>query len=403
MLQKSILGTLIINGLRVAEDYVPLLEEDYFRGIDRKLFNLIKEKVNNKEDFDGNIIADEIKEKKWTGKPYSYLALLEEEAGPVSLLSIYIEKVKKQITRLKLLDLLTNNGNLEQVSEILRKLEESPREKVIKVNEVMENLNIAIKEEIGVEFKFRFPPLRNMFIGLDRGELTIVGGWTSQAKSSFCIQLANEFAEQGYKVLFCSSEMTEMQIGKRLISLRCHIDSMKFKNLDFTEEEKERIRNEILLINMPFWIARVSKVIEVRRVVRKLQPDIVFVDHIHQMIGPGRSEYEMISNIVVDLKNLAMEENVAMVAVSQLHRKEKESARRPKLSDLRSSGRIEENANNVILLYWSYPITGNEKKKNDMEIISAKSRDGRIGFDKDIIFRPEYYEFSEKYKERGST
>ena len=404
MLQKSILGTLIINGLRTAEDYIPLLQGEYFGGTDRRVFNLIKEKVEKKEDFDGNLIAEEIKEKKWIEKPYSYLALLEEEAGPVSLLPIYIERVKKQITRLKSLDLLSNNGNLEQVLELLRKLEENPKEKVNRINEIMEDLNIAIKEGIGVEFKFKFTPLRKMLVGLDRGELTVIGGWTSQAKSSLCLQLAIEFAEQGYKVLFCSSEMTEPQIGKRIISLRCHINSMKFKSLDFTEEEKERIRNEISLINIPLWMNKISRVVEVRRVIRKLQPDIIFVDHIHQMIGPGRSEYEMISNIVVDLKNLAIEENVAIVAVSQLHRKEKESARRPKLSDLRSSGRIEENANNVILLYWSYPITGNEKKKNDMEIISAKSRDGRIGFDNDITFIPEYYEFTEKLiSERGST
>jgi len=398
MLQKTILGTVIINGLKVAEDYVPLLREEYFVGMDRKLFRLLKQKVNNKEDFDANLIAEEIRERKWMEeKPYSYTALLIKKAGSVSLLPVYIEKLKKQIARIRILN-LANNGNLEKVSEVLQKLEEEPKEKLVKINEVIKYLDVVIKEGIGVEFKFKFPPLKKMLIGLDRGELTVVGGWTSQAKTSFCLQLANEFAEERYKVLFCSSEMTEYQIGRRIMSFRCHIDSMKFKRANFTKEERKRIRDEMSLIDIPFWISKVSRVIEVRRVVRKLQPDIVFVDHIHQMMGPGRSEYEMISNIIVDLKNLAMEENVAMVVVSQLHRKEKEATRRPKLSDLRSSGRIEENANNVILLYWAYPITGNEKKKNNMEIISAKSRDGRIGFDKDIIFKPEYYEFSQEYK-----
>lgn len=298
------------------------------------------------------------------------------------------------------------NDVLEKAQELVAKVaqEISPRSEILPIKEVAESLEMIIKENIGADFPFKFEPLRKRCDGIDRGMLTVIGGYTSQTKTTLSIQLADEFAEDGSRVAICSSETAELQIAQRIICRRCHVDSWKMRKGKLSAEDKMLVREEVEGMDIPLWVSRISTVADVRRVVRKVKPDIVFVDHIHQMVGPGNSEYEMVSNIIIGLKKLAMDENVSMVAVSQLHRTTSEGIRPPRLSDLRSSGRIEENAQLVLLVYWPWQLMGEQARigkvkvnKNHVSLIVAKQTQGPVGSE-DIYFNPDYCELTGVYK-----
>jgi len=246
MIAKTILGTMILEGLNVAKDYIPMLKEEYFDKIcDREIFKIIAKKVEQNEDFDSNIIASELK----TLKPYTYLVKLVNQATSTYLLPNYIEKLKKEFLRNEIPKLLKKDDSLEEVAEIIQKVEgESLKEKAVRIDDVTKSINKMLDEKTGVEFQFEFYPLKKIAVGIDRGMLTVIGGYTGQAKSSLAIQLADDFASNGHKVLFCTSEMTEAEIGRRMIARRCHIDSMKFKTLSFDEEEIEKKNHMILTV-----------------------------------------------------------------------------------------------------------------------------------------------------------
>jgi len=287
------------------------------------------------------------------------------------------------------------------IAEVVQ--ETTPSSEILPIKEVAESLQMIIKENIGGDFPFKFEPLRKRCDAVDRGGLTVIAGHTSQCKTTLSLQLADEFAQDGNRVAICSSETTEIQIAQRIICRRCHIDSWKMRKGKLTGEDKMLISEEVEGMDIPLWVSRISTVADVRRVVRKVKPDIIFVDHIHQMIGEGRSEYEMVSNIIVGLKNLAMDENIHVVAVSQLHRTSQDVIRPPRISDLRSSGRIEENAQLVLLVYWPWQLMGDKAKigkkevgENDVLLIIAKQTQGPVGSD-GIYFNPEYCELTGVY------
>jgi len=419
--EKCILGTMMLDNQAIPSLLDLISEKDFYSEIHRLIFKEIKDLFNDEKAVDVVVLKNRLKEKSQLQKigGASYLADLINSVFTTRNVLYYAEKIKEKRILRDLLSALTsietiihkNNLGVEEIlnksQDIISKVAKEKTEtleNIVSVKDIAESLYTILNENLGVDFPFKFSPLKKFVRGLDRGMLTIIGGYTSHAKSTLSIELADQFASDGIKVLFCSSEMTEMQIVERIICRRCHIDSQKFRNLALTAEEKEAIREEIEIMDIPLWICRVSTVSDIRSFVRKIEPDIVFVDHIHQMVGEGNSEYEMISNIVVGLKNLAMDEDISVVAVSQLHRTTKEGLRSPRLSDLRASGRIEENAQLVIFVYWPYQIKGDQAKinrekatKNDVLLTVAKQTAGPIGYEK-IFFNPQFYELTECYE-----
>jgi len=104
--------------------------------------------------------------------------------------------------------------------------------RVSTIRNVGESLGQIINEGAGAEFPFKFSPLEAKIGGIDRGMLTVIGGFTSQCKTSLVIQLADDFASSDFKTVICSSEMPELQIMQRVLCRRCHIDSENFSISD---------------------------------------------------------------------------------------------------------------------------------------------------------------------------
>ena len=267
-----------------------------------------------------------------------------------------------------------------------------------KLSDIMSKILDSIEKQKGVEFQFSLMDLNRSLSGLARGELLLIGGFTSQGKSSLCIQMAMDFAEQGKKVLFCSSEMSEFETARRILGNYCDlvISDLRQGKLERDISELREVVDTLKSWRVALHI--ISNVEQVRKAVLKYQPDIVIVDHLHNLRGEGRSPYERTTKNIKSLHETCRIEKVGMIVASQLHRPQDEKLRPPRISDLRESGAIEETANSIIMLYWkNQRENGKISEQEVMEVRLVKNRDGKIG-KFTILFEPRYCRFRDIFK-----
>ncbi len=271
---------------------------------------------------------------------------------------------------------------------------------------ILEN---SLKQTLkGTDYKFGVKQLDEYLGGLDRGELLTIGGYTSQGKTGLAIQMAINFAEQGNRVLFLSTEMSPDKVGRRILSNQCLVNLNDLKRGYISTEQKEFVEDTIKRLSKQWQLTlkKVYSIEDVAKCVRKHEPEILFLDYIQNLSGDD--DYVTNTRNIKTLQSLTFHNNISTVCVSQLNRKA-EIVREPRLTDLRGTGRIEECSNIVIMMYWKdrlkpesgRPRYGGEPPEKP-EIIICKNRDGNVGrFGLDFL--PEYAKFvdREEEKEKG--
>jgi replicative DNA helicase len=244
--------------------------------------------------------------------------------------------------------------------------------------------------------------------GIRTGELIIIAGRPSMGKSGLALQIALSAAKNGISVLFVSLEMGHRSLIERAIGMVGDINVSALKNFPQTDRIYEQANEAAHVIskydltiheglNTPEKL--VSFVIEQKKIHKV---DIVFVDYLQLMSAKGKVENRVaeISAISRQLKTLAMDEAIPVVALSQLNREcESRVGHRPRLSDLRDSGSIEQDADIVLLLHREdyYRLAENPSGSEPdgiVEIIIAKNRRGPTGIAK-LVFLPETVKFGD--------
>jgi len=263
----------------------------------------------------------------------------------------------------------------------------------------MEKVIESAENKEGAEFQFDLIDMNRWMGGLARGEEMVIGGYTSHCKSSLALQIGEEQAEKGKKVLICSSEMSNLEIARRVLANYCQIGVIDLRR-GFVGKEQIQIMKDAMetLGGLKMSIVLVNHVRQIQKAVLEAKPDFVIVDHLHNLKGYG-SSYERTTHSIKMLKEIALTDKVGMVGVAQLHRPKDDKARRPLITDLRESGAIEETANSILLLYWenrakNKPIGKFEK----IEARVVKNRDGLVG-KFDLLFETKYCRFLNQSKE----
>lgn len=220
--------------------------------------------------------------------------------------------------------------------------------------------------------------------GFMPGDLVIVGGRPGMGKSAFALHMAASIAGAGYGVLFASLEMPGAQLGQRLMSMiaRQKGVSVPFGSIGngrLTEQQAQAaVEGAQGLADLPIDILEphVRSLPQILSAIRqrlryKNKPPLaaVFVDHIGLINVPGKkSGYESITEITKQLKAIAMEAGITVVALSQLNRQvETREDKRPTLSDLRESGSIEQDADAVVFCYRPHYYLTKQEPPSDVE------------------------------------
>ncbi|TCZ76198.1 replicative DNA helicase [Paenibacillus albiflavus] len=235
-----------------------------------------------------------------------------------------------------------------------------------------------------------FSDLDKMTSGFQRSDLIIVAARPSVGKTAFALNIAENVGLKSKETVgIFSLEMSASQLVKRMVSSEGNVDASRLRTGYFEGEDWEKITMSIgSLSNSNIFIddSPYLTVHEIRSKCRRLKKEnglgLVLIDYLQLIAGRGKGEnrQQEVSEISRMLKQMARELDVPVIALSQLSRGvEQRQDKRPMLSDLRESGSIEQDADIVAFLYRDDYYNKESEKKNTIEIIIAKQRNGPVG------------------------
>ena len=228
--------------------------------------------------------------------------------------------------------------------------------------------------------------------GLNRSDLIIVGARPGMGKTSFALNIARNVAiQQKRTVIFFNLEMSCEQMVNRMLSQEAHVSGKKLRTGELEDEEWERLGKAAgTLCQAPIYLDDTASITvpEMMSRVRRIKDvGLIIIDYLQLMHSAKRTDNRVqeVSEITRSLKIMAKELNVPVIVCAQLARTtEKQSNHRPALADLRESGSIEQDADQVLFLYRD-DYYKNEKddpskvENGTSEVIVAKNRHGETG------------------------
>ena len=250
--------------------------------------------------------------------------------------------------------------------------------------------------------------LDELLSGLQPSTLNIVGARPAIGKTAFALGMATHVAQTTARpVLVFSLEMGHAELTQRILSSESKVDSTKLRTGRLNESDWAKIGRAIGRLEIPLFLddnPRVT-VMEIRAKARRLKMQrgdlaLIMIDYLQLMSGVGNAENRQleVSEISRNLKILARELEVPIVALSQLSRNlEARADKRPMLSDLRESGSLEQDADVVMFLYRDEVYNAESADKGSAEVIVAKHRSGPIGT-KRLVFLAQYTRFDNAAK-----
>ena len=297
--------------------------------------------------------------------------ILRDSYGPHEQADVVLDKAERRIFEIAQKKV---GGTMEPMEKVLHE-----------VFEMIEN-----RGQRGLETGFH--ELDDMMNGLQKGEMIIVAARPSMGKTAFAMNIIEHVAaDLRLPCAVFSLEMSKQQLAQRMLCSRGQIDAHKLRKGMLNSQEYTKLATVVgELAKAPVWVDDSAGLtpLELRAKARrlKLQHDIkcIMIDYMQLMDNPGpESRQQQISEISRAVKSVARELEIPVICLSQLNRMtEGREGHRPRMSDLRESGSIEQDADVVMLLHREdyYRMSDPDfQPDNIAEVIIAKQRNGPTG------------------------
>ncbi|HEY77365.1 MAG TPA: replicative DNA helicase [Thermoflexia bacterium] len=272
------------------------------------------------------------------------------------------------------------------------------------VREVYDHLEEATRQGTVLGLSTGFPDLDRLLGGFRRGSLVIVGARPGQGKSSLLLSFATAALRAGVPAVLFSLEMSAEEVAHRLLAMEAGIDTVRLQTARLRSDEWPVLAEHAgRLATLPLWVDDTPYLTtgDLRAKARRLYAEhglgMVLLDYI-QLAHPSHrydSRYQEIGAITRDLKELAQELKVPVIAASQVSRAvEQRASKRPTLADLRESGNQEADADVVIFPHREEAdVEGTGPQGVEAaELIVAKHRHGPTGV-VHVLWQPERVRF----------
>lgn len=233
-----------------------------------------------------------------------------------------------------------------------------------------------------------FADLDFMLSGLQPADLIILAGRPSMGKSALAYNILVNICSAGIPGAFFSLEMSNRANGQRSLSMFSGINSKAFRSKGFISDHQwpklEHAAGELAKIPLFIDPSAGLSVAEIRsrgrRLFRNNRVKIIVVDYLQMISGKGQSREQEVSHVSRELKAMAKELDIPVIAVAQLNRaSEQKTNKRPMISELRDSGGIEQDADIIMLIYRDDYYDQNSRDKGISEVIIGKQRNGPTG------------------------
>jgi len=428
--EQAVLGSAILSAECIPDLINMLKVEDFYLPQNQIIFDSIYSIYQERKPVDLITLSEHLSLKGELEKigGYEYLSSLARSTpilhNYMYYAEIVLEKSKLRQIILNLNDVIAtsyaDSENVEQIIDLVTKKLYDIRENqepagLSQLGPVLaERLNsIDQQAKSGEEDMIRsgFPSIDQVLGGLKKGSLIIVAARPGMGKTALALNIAHKAAMiyETPTAIF-SLEMSKEELANRFLAAHLSIDSRRIGSAKLTKDDWNKITDNFsALFEAPIYIDDRSGIspIEMLSKARQLQLEkdlgLVVVDYLQLMSGDRNradNRQQEISDISRQLKIMARELNVPVIAISQLSRAcESRNDKRPILSDLRDSGAIEQDADVVMFLYRDdyYNEDELDKKVEPAELIVSKNRHGET---KTIHlgWRPEYTLFFEPEK-----
>ena len=410
--EESLISAVLVDNTVLLKIIEILSPEDFYRSAHQKIYDAMLMLFEKNEPIDLITLTNDLKQKNQLEDigGASYLASLidtvpfavnaEHYARIIYEKSCLRQLIHKanEITR----ECFEDQNDLEYIVDFAeRSIFEISERKVSQaftpISQIIDG-NIETLEEkqankslvTGVPSNFK--DLDRLTAGFQNSDLIILAARPSMGKTALALNIARNAAiEHNVPVAIFSLEMSKEQLSLRMLCAEARMDSSRLRSGFFSMEDWENITEAAgVLAETPIFIddSPVISSTEIRAKSRRLKMDqnigMIIIDYL-QLMRSNRSMERRdleISDISRSLKALAKELNVPVIALSQLNRMlEQRTDKRPKLSDLRESGALEQDADVVAFIYRDevYNKDENNPHKGTAEIILAKQRNGPTG------------------------
>ena len=409
--EMSVLGAILISPDIYEQIAETLSADDFYLPNHRDIYDSITQLYLKNRSIDLVILLDDIVKKgpssdtsaRNTAK--EYLMRLSDNVPVVGNIKEYAEIVKEKSLRRKLISVsndiikMAYEDTSSQSELIIDRAEQmifalaqgGIAQDLVHVRNVMASVfanihSVETDKEAARGLSSGFSGIDNMLVGMNPGNLILIGARPGVGKTAFALNIAMNAASKNKTIVFFQLEMSKEEIVSRLLSSEAFVDNYKLRTGILSTEDWTKITEagsrisecDIYIDDTPSMTVTGMKA-KLRKL-RKL--DLVIIDHLQLMQtdrGMGNRVQE-VSDISKNLKIMAKELGVPVITCSQLSRgPESRDNKRPMLSDLRESGAIEQDADVVMFLYRDDYYEESIEKHNRAEIIFAKNRHGAIG------------------------
>jgi len=426
--ERSVLGSILTSENALFSAVERLKEDDFYRVEHRKIFRAILRLFERKSTVDPITLTDELEREgilDEIGGP-SYItslldsvispSLMPEHAGLVLEKSVYrrvieasddvlAEAYREEKDSDELLDWAE-----QRILEIRRGRQRRGFSQLGEVAEdVFGQIDAAMSDKTAtVGTKTGFTDIDSLLVGLRDGNLIILASRPAVGKTSLMLNFHRHVSvEQGIPSAIFSLEMSREQLAMRFLSLEARVDGQKLLTGKLSREDIRSLTRAVsTLKNVPIFLDDTPAIslseirAKSRSIVKEENIHLISVDYMQLVQAPrADTRQQEVSVISQGFKALARELNLPLLVLSQLSRNpEHRDDKTPRLSDLRESGSIEQDADIVMFLhsqelYESSPLT-----RNRLDVIVAKNRNGPTGR-KSLTFFREFTRFEDLARE----
>jgi replicative DNA helicase len=399
------------------------------------IFSMLVEMYDSREAIDLITLQQRLKNKQLLEEVggITYLAALPDTVPSAANLSYYLDIVMEKYLLRKMIHTCTEvvGRVYDYEGEVDALLDEVERD-ILRISESrVQNLTITIKDLVKKaistieDFHQRqgmltgvgtgFTDLDKMTSGLHGGEMVVIAARPSMGKTSLAMNIAEYVAiEQRLPVGVFSLEMTSESLVLRMLCSRSRVNLRNVREGFLAERDFPKLTGSAgKLANAPLFIDDSSalSILQLRAKARRMWQQygiklfvIDYLQLLHSTARRAENRQQEIADISSGIKSLAKELNVPVIVLSQLNRElEREKNRKPRLSDLRESGAIEQDADVVGLLYK--PSSGDDEESGNaaeedavpVNLLIAKQRNGPTG-DVNLTFLKSYTRFESAAK-----
>ncbi|MBW2335829.1 MAG: replicative DNA helicase [Deltaproteobacteria bacterium] len=435
--EESLISAILVDNNTLLDVIEILAPEDFYRTAHQKIYAAITDLFNKAEPIDLVTLANKLKEKGHLEEigSASYLARLVDTV-PLAVNAQHYAKIVHDKAALRRLIEKANaivkrcfeeRGNADDVidfaeSAIFEISEKKSQQAFYPLSKIILGNIETLEENQGnrslvTGIPTGFSRLDNLTSGFQNSDLIILAARPSMGKTALALNIArNAAVDANIPVAVFSLEMSKEQLSLRMLCSEARIDSSRLRGGFFSMEDWHRLTDAAgILSESPIYIDDSASLsaMDIRAKARRLKMEknigLVVIDYLQLMQGRAGAERRdiEISEISRSLKALAKELDLPVLALSQLNRMlEQRNDKRPRLSDLRESGALEQDADVVAFIYRDEVYNKEEDNPNKgvAEILLSKQRNGPTG-DIYLTFLNSYTRFedlaSEEVMARG--